>query len=55
MYYVKYKERFFLDKYRCIDTENTLRAFSKFTHGGLTYYKVDRFNYEVIDTDFILE
>ena len=50
---VTYIDRVFLDKYRCIDTDRTFHAISSFVQGGLTYFKTDRFNYRVVDTDFI--
>lgn len=55
MLIVTYKDRIYLDKYRCIDKTKTQRVYSKvFTQGGLTYFKRDPFNYFVIDTDNII-
>lgn len=52
---VTYKDRIYLDKYRCIDRVKTQRVYSKaFTQGGLTYFKRDQFNYFVIETDNII-
>ena len=45
---VTYRERHFLDKYRCIDYTRELFAHSYWQDGGLYYFKVDRFNYKVI-------
>ena len=51
---VTYRERTFIDRYTCIDRERTFTALSSFVHGGLTYFKVDRFNCKAIETDFII-
>ena len=51
---VTYRERTFIDRYTCIDRERTFAALSFFVQGGLTYFKLDRFNYKVIETDFII-
>ena len=51
---VTYTERTFIDRYTCIDRERTFTALSSFVRGGLTYFKLDRFNYKVIETDFII-
>ena len=53
MIIVKYVERKFIDRFRCVDTERTLKALSMFTQGGLTYFKINGFEYKVIETDFI--
>lgn len=50
---VTYIDRRFLDRYRCIDTERTFYALSSFQQGGLTYFKTDRFNVRVIETNLI--
>ena len=51
---VTYIERRFIDRYSCIDTECEFYSLSSFTNGGLTYFKTDRFNYRVVDTDKII-
>ena len=43
-----YRERHFLDKYRCIDYTRELFAHSYWQDGDLYYFKVDRFNYKVL-------
>ena len=53
MIIVTYIERRFIDRFTCIDTERTIKALSLFVEGGLTYLKIDRYNYKVIETDFI--
>ena len=50
---VTYIERRFIDRFTCIDTEKTIKALSSFIQGGLTYFRIDRYNYKVIETDFI--
>ena len=50
---VTYVDRVQLDPFRALDTVKTFHALSSFTQGGLTYFKIDRFNYKVIETDFI--
>ena len=53
---VVYRERAFFGRYSCIDNIKKVAVKEKsFTQGGLTYFKKDRFNYFVIDTDFIIE
>ena len=51
---VTYMERTFIDRYTCIDRQRTFTALSSFVRGGLTYFKLDRFNYKVVETDFII-
>lgn len=48
-----YTERTFIDRFTCINTERTIKALSTFEQGGLTYFKIDRYNYKVVETDFI--
>lgn len=51
---VTYRGRTFIDRYTCIDRERTFMALSSFVQGGLAYFKLDRFNYKTIETDFII-
>ena len=53
MFIVTYTERRFIDRFTCIDTERTIKALSTFIQGGLTYIKIDRYNYKVVETEFI--
>ena len=53
MIIVTYIERRFIDRFTCIDTEQTIKALSSFVQGGLTYFRIDRFNYKVVETDLI--
>lgn len=47
---VKYRERIFLDRYRCIERNCELKAISYFKpkDTDLYYFKVDNFNYVTI-------
>ena len=53
MIVVTYIERRFIDRFTCVDTERTIKALSTFIQGGLTYIKIDRYNYKVVETEFI--
>lgn len=53
MLIVTYIERRFIDRFTCIDMERTVKALSAFIQGGLTYIKIDRYNYKGIETGFI--
>lgn len=50
---VTFKERNFIDKYRCIDREVTRNFDTSWTAGGLTYFKKG-FNIFTVETDFIV-
>ena len=45
---VTYRERIFLNRFRCIDYKKELKALSYWRSGDLYYFKVDRFNYKVL-------
>ena len=45
---VTYRERIFIDRFRCIDYKKELKALSYFKSGDLYYFKVDRFNHKVL-------
>jgi len=53
MIIVTYIERKFIDRFTCIDTEQTIKALSSFVQGGLTYFRINRFNYKVVETGLI--
>ena len=53
MLIVTYIERRFIDSFTCIDEEQTIKALSSFIQGGLTYFRTNRFNYKVIETELI--
>ena len=52
---VKYRDRSYIDKYKCIDSLKTFRALSSFDNAGLRYYKIDAFNYKVVEINMIIE
>ena len=45
---VTYRERVFIDKYKCLEFKKDFRAWSHWKSGNLYYFKVDRFNYKVL-------
>ena len=45
---ITYRERIFLDQFKCIDYKKEFRAWSYWQSGGLYYFKVDRFNHKVL-------
>ena len=45
---VTYRERIFLDRFRCIDYKKELKALNYWQSGDLYYFKLDRFNYKVL-------
>ena len=52
-----YRERIFIDTYKCIDNLKELYARSYFTggiSGDLYYFKVDRFNYKSLSAEDII-
>lgn len=52
---VIYKERTFLDQFRCIDKILEKRVIKKaFMQGDLVYFQIDRFNYLVLANDDII-
>ena len=53
MLIVTYTERRFIDRFTCIDTEQTIKALSSFVQCGLTYFRINRFNYKAIENDII--
>ena len=54
---VIYKERHFINKYRCIDYTRELFAHSYFTggiSGELYYFRLNEFNYKTLGSDEII-
>ena len=45
---VTYRERVFIDKYKCLEFKKELKAWSYWQSGSLYYFKVDRFNHKVL-------
>ena len=48
---VIYRERVFIDTYKCIEFKKELKAWGYWQSGGLYYFKVDRFNYKVLSVE----
>ena len=48
---VTYRERVFIDKYKCFEFKKELKAWSYWRSGGLYYFKVDRFNHKVLSVE----
>ena len=48
---VIYRERVFIDAYKCIEFKRELKAWSYWRSGSLYYFKVDRFNYKVLGVE----
>lgn len=51
---ITYRNRVFIDAYRCIDHESTLTPVKSFWNGNLLYCYVDRYNIKVISKDDII-
>ena len=51
---VKYTERHFIDKYKCIDYEKELKAQSYWKSGGLYYFRLNEFNHKTLGDDEII-
>ena len=45
---ITYRERIFLDRFRCIDYKKEFRAWNYWQSGSLYYFKVDKFNHKVL-------
>ena len=45
---VTYRERHFIDRFRCIEYKKELKALSYWQSGDLYYFRLDRFNYKVL-------
>ena len=48
---ITYRERIFIDKYKCLEFKKELKVWSYWQSGGLYYFKVDRFNYKVLGVE----
>lgn len=51
---ITYRERYFIDRFRCIDRTIKISVLSYFTQGSLIYAKVDAFNIKVISKEDII-
>ena len=45
---VTYRERIFIDTYKCLEFKKELKALNYWQSGNLYYFKVDRFNHKVL-------
>ena len=52
---IKYRERIYLDRYRCIDIVREVNATKMFQSGGLLYIYKDRFNIMTIEKENVIE
>ena len=48
---VIYRDRVFIDTYKCIEFKKELKAWSYWQSGDLYYFKIDRFNYKVLGVE----
>ena len=48
---VIYRERIFINTYKCIEYKKEFKAWSYWQSGGLYYFKVDRFNHKVLSVE----
>ena len=48
---ITYRERIFIDRFKCIDYKKELKAWSYWQSGDLYYFKIDRFNYKVLGVE----
>lgn len=51
---ITYRERYFIDRFRCIDRIIKISALSYFVQGSLIYARVDVFNNKVIPKEDII-
>ncbi len=52
---IRYKERIYIDSYRCIDTIKEINAIRTFQSGGLLYIYRDRYNIMTIEKNNVIE
>ena len=52
---IKYRERIFIDSYRCIDTIKEINAIRMFESGGLLYIYRNRYNIVTISKEDLIE
>ena len=51
---IRYRERTFIDQYKCIDHERKICAYSTWWSGSVLYAKTDRYNVKCIGKDDII-
>ena len=54
MFNVEYKQREYIDKFKCIDTTQKINCLSYFQSMSLLYFKVNQFDYKVIAKENII-
>lgn len=52
---IKYRERIFIDRYKCIDVIKEINANRMFEYGGLLYVYKDRYNIMTIAKEDVIE
>lgn len=52
---IKYRERIFIDRYKCIDVIKEINANRMFESGGLLYVYKDRYNIMTIAKEDVIE
>ena len=51
---VTYRERVFIDRFRCIDYKKELKALSYWRSGDLYYFRLNEFNYKTLSKEEII-
>ena len=51
---IVYRDRNFVDTYKCIDTERTIYAYRHFWNGNILYAYTDRYNVKAIAKEDII-
>lgn len=51
---VTYRDRVFIDQYRCIDYERTINPIKSFRNGNILYCYIDRYNIKSISIEDII-
>lgn len=51
---ITYRERIFIDTYKCIEYKKEFKAWSYFQSSSLYYFKLDKFNHKVLAIEDII-
>ena len=51
---VTFRDRVFIDQYRCIDHERTIKPIKSFRNGNILYCYIDRYNIKAISIEDII-
>lgn len=54
MFSVEYKQREYIDKFKCIDTIRKINCISFFQSMNLLYCRLNQFNFKVIEVENII-